>query len=97
MALVEELDDCIIAFYCPGCGNSHGVYVRKPNPRTGAQWTWNGKFDKPTFRPSIKTIIGLNGVERVLCHCDVIDGEIRYYDDCEHKLAGQTVAMVEVE
>lgn len=97
MALLQRLDDSVIAFSCPGCGNLHSVYVDKPNPKNGAQWTWNGKFDKPTFYPSVKTSITHNDIERVLCHCYVENGFIRYLNDCEHKLAGKTVTMEEID
>jgi hypothetical protein len=76
----------LLVFECPGCEYGHSVEV----PR----WTWNGSMEKPTFHPSIKL---LGPGSRVLCHCWVKDGRIQFLADCEHKLAGQTVDLPEVE
>ena len=55
-------------------------------------WSWNGDTEKPTLKPSISTTNG-----RVVCHTFVNDGEVRFLDDCTHSLAGNTVALNEVE
>jgi hypothetical protein len=83
-------------FFCPGCQSMHGVWVRQPNPTTGAQWTWNGSAERPTFAPSI-VIYGEPSEGRktrvMRCHSFIRDGRIQYLDDSEHGLRGQTVAL----
>lgn len=40
---------------CPGCGDDH-VLVTVPGH--GAQWSWNGSLDIPTFSPSLMVTSG---------------------------------------
>ena len=79
-------------FWCPGCKCGH--YVRlgatKQDPQ-GPIWQWNQNKEKPTFNPSVKT----KGV--ILCHLLIKDGMIQFCSDCQHKLAGQTVPMVDMD
>jgi len=77
----------IYIFQCPGCEYSHGVRVKGPEPR----WNWNGDADKPTVTPSVLA----RGT--VLCHSFITDGKIRFLDDCEHALKGQTVEIPDWE
>jgi len=70
-----------ILFFCPGCGHAHVVDSR---------WSFNGDYNKPTFRPSVLVI----GEKR--CHSFVTDGKIQFLNDCSHELAGQTVDLPEV-
>lgn len=84
-------------FMCPGCGYWHGVNVDHPDrPR----WEWNGSADRPTFQPSILVRTGRavdpsyqpeEGDPPEVCHSFVIDGRIRFLNDCTHALSGQTV------
>ena len=39
-------------FFCPGCKCGHGVWTTNRNG-VGANWTFNGNMEKPTFSPSI--------------------------------------------
>lgn len=75
-------------FWCPGCGHCHGAWVNKPNPVTGARWTWNGNVEKPTFSPSM--VIADEGLR---CHLFVRDGFLQFLGDSTHALAGNTVPM----
>lgn len=74
------------AFFCPGCQNVHQV---------NSGWTFNGDYDAPTFTPSVL----VNGNPKYKhptaprCHSFVTDGQIRFLDDCEHDLKGQTVPL----
>lgn len=44
------LEDGMVAFWCPGCEQYHGIYVdRAEHP----VWSFNGNYEKPTFSPSI--------------------------------------------
>jgi hypothetical protein len=80
-------------WWCPGCGEYHGVWTEEPNSLTQAHWSFNGNREKPTFEPSI--LVG--GVDRDgndrRCHCFIRDGIIEYCGDCSHALAGQKVAL----
>jgi len=45
----------IVAFYCKGCGQYHGLNIDKDYP---VNWDFNGDYDKPTFSPSIMARTG---------------------------------------
>lgn len=76
----------LLLFHCPGCGYGHAFEV----PR----WTWNGSMDSPTFSPSLLIEAGTPGNR---CHLFVKEGCIEFLSDCHHKLAGQTVEMIDRE
>jgi hypothetical protein len=77
-----------IAFWCPGCDESHVVGTRGRQPI----WQWNESVDAPTFSPSIRVTSRRNGKD-TCCHSFVEDGNIRFLGDCTHALAGQTVPL----
>ena len=66
-------------FFCPGCKCAH--YFTTPD------WSFNDDMVKPTVSPSILTRTS------ILCHSFVRDGNIQFLTDCEHELAGETVAL----
>lgn len=73
------------------------------SPATGAsvcfyvdRWSFNGDTKKPTFSPSMVIQPDPSG-HFVREHFFVEDGKIKYLDDCDHNLAGQTVDMVDIE
>lgn len=70
--------------YCPACEANHGY---------DARWTFNGDFEKPTFRPSL--ITGDSVGKR--CHSFVTDGKIEYLSDCYHDMAGKTTELPDVD
>jgi hypothetical protein len=74
-------------FWCPGCKCGHGLWVTRKNSR-GAQWTWDGDQEKPTFTPSL-----LMDTTKSRCHLFVRNGMLEFLSDCEHELAGKTVPM----
>lgn len=90
--------------WCPACEAYHAIAVDAPQAN-GAQWSFNGDFDKPTFSPSIKcfTVYDENdrplpaGQERVLCHYHIKDGQIQFCKDNPHKLNGKTVPLPALE
>lgn len=71
---------------CPGCGYGHLFDSR---------WTYNGNPEKPTFSPSmlVNATCGSVSPWSPRCHSFVTDGKIRFLDDCQHKLKGQTVDL----
>ncbi len=90
-------DDGIVMFWCEGCLEMHCIWqVQKPNPRTGASWTWNGDLVRPTFSPSV-LVAGFIEAGRMMqprCHFYIRDGRAEYLSDCEHELAGKTVPLL---
>ena len=80
--------------FCPGCKHGH-VYTcgKTDQPR----WTFDGNMLEPTFEKSM--LVNPEGekgtphcgVKR--CHSIVTDGNIRFLNDCDHDLAGQTVPL----
>lgn len=43
--LCRKINDTKIIFWCEPCNTHHWIDTTR--------WSWNGSFDKPTFRPSI--------------------------------------------
>ncbi len=91
------------SFVCPGCGSHHVIHVEEKNA-SGAQWSFNGDYERPTFVPSINSRIGPYGdewgVEKAgaydVCHFFVKAGRIEFLGDCTHKLAGSAVDLPEI-
>ena len=73
-----------ILFECPGCGYAHLVDER---------WDFNKDYKNPTFRPSV--LVNKDEPDR-RCHSFVTGGEIRFLEDCHHKLAGKTVELPDI-
>lgn len=89
-----------IAFFCPGCEDTHVV---------SSAWSWNGDMNKPTLNPSIF----VHGVQwpkdheffnenhnvkegaETRCHSYVYDGQITFLEGSTHHLAGKTVDLPE--
>lgn len=103
---LRKLGGGLIAFFCPGCKESHTIRV------SGAHaWGFNESGDAPTFTPSV-LVTGVQcvndehgnwtgewvrdadgkGVKQV-CHSFVTDGRIQFLGDCTHDLAGHTVDL----
>ena len=93
LAVHANLDDpgtSSLWWWCPGCDDAHRIIT----PR----WSWNRSSEAPTFSPSVLCTATwgdeFGGDRR--CHCFVRDGKIQFLGDCTHRLAGQTVEMVEL-
>jgi hypothetical protein len=108
--LTRLTDDGRLCFWCPGCEESHGVFLNR--------WTWNGDRLKPTLQPSVLVRSGhfadgfkqgedhcwcVYNAEHAdkpapfachRCHLFVTDGQIQFLSDCTHELAGQTIGLV---
>lgn len=93
-------DGDYLAFFCPGCQETHMVIVNSDDHRPS--WGFNGNHDKPTFTPSI--LVWRDPVPNprpgfeeygkpYRCHSFVTDGRIQFLDDCTHDLRGQTVDL----
>jgi hypothetical protein len=81
----RHINDGRLAFHCPGCGYSHVI---------NDTWTIKYNNGKPTVNPSILTR-GRNDKGETICHMFIVDGLIKYLDDCTHELKGQIVAMID--
>ncbi len=104
---LRKVEGSHVSFQCPGCGDSHTV------PVGAGGWQWNGDLERPTLTPSVLVRSGHYtdrwkpgdecwcgkdyGFECYRCHSFVRDGRIEFLSDCSHKLAGQTVDLLEVE
>lgn len=95
MNVIQRADDGRMIFECPGCDMAHGVYVdREQRPR----WDWNGDMVRPTFSPSILVRWDWGEKrEKKVCHSFVRDGQIQFFGDCTHGLAGKTVPLPAIE
>lgn len=85
-----------ISFWCHGCQGAHSIQTSEGG------WKFNGDFDLPVIRPSIRTYqpaktdkeSGITTPEVTLCHsfvgCNGAEpGQIIFLGDCqEHKLRG---------
>ncbi len=78
-----EAGEVIWMWYCPGCKCGHWTRTTGKEPC----WGWNGSKTKPTFTPSVKV------TSSTVCHSFVVDGVIKFLDDCTHELKGQNVPM----
>lgn len=58
-------------------------------------WTWNGKVDLPTLKPSVKTDGYNNGLPFV-CHSWINEGKAIFLEDSTHEFKGQTLDLIEV-
>lgn len=69
-------------FFCPGCQREHVV---------PSSWSFNGDYESPTFRPSLKCDWLWYGEsdEPQCCHSVIEDGTIRFCTDSTHKLKGK--------
>ena len=59
-------------------------------------WTFNGDFEKPTFRASMLSQNPDYSRTRRICHSFLTDGVWNFLTDCTHDLAGQSVPMVPI-
>lgn len=63
----------------------------------GAIWTFNGNLNNPTFKPSL--LINKKGINPniPICHSYITDGNIKFLEDCTHKLAGKTIELTDIK
>jgi len=85
MPKFEHMKDGSVWFYCPGCECHHRV--------DATRWKITGAGDRITIYPSIRNDFG----DGRICHMYVISGQLKYLNDCWHKLAGQTINPVEAD
>jgi len=80
--------------WCPGCKHAHHIWVGNDK---GPNWTFDGNFESPTFRPSVRHFTPVDPEdgtpETTECHYFVTAGHIQFCGDCQHELRGKTVSM----
>ena len=78
--------------YCEGCKCKHYICPDR--------WAWNGDIFAPTLSPSILhyyTHPEKPNAKIATCHYFITAGKIKYCNDCQHDLKGQTVALCKVD
>lgn len=79
--------------WCPACKEMHAIAVEKPLAN-GAQWSFDGYVEMPSFRPSINIHIPADdGDPEYRCHYFLTAGKIIYCSDCTHDFANQSVTL----
>lgn len=73
-------------FWCPGCKTNHRFTERND----GGRPTWQVNVSDPE-RPSATPSLHYPNPPR--CHLTLTDGELHFCADCDHELAGKTVAL----
>lgn len=92
---MSDVSGTYMLFHCPACARNHKVKVAGD----GA-WSWNGDITKPTFTPSILVTYdgsdaGKAGAPPARCHSMISDGQITFYGDSTHSMAGATAKIPE--
>ena len=98
IAVWHSKDDSIahLDAFCPACDFVHSFNVDldghgKHQPER--LWTFNGDYDKPTFRASMLANRDRVDPHHPLCHSFLTDGVWKYLGDCTHAMAGQEVPV----
>jgi hypothetical protein len=109
---LRKTDDGLLVFYCPGCEQCHGVNDRwtfngdfnRPtfSPSVlvrGTKLTEKGEADYEDWREAGYPDRNGEPFDSIptVCHSFVTDGKFQYLSDCTHRLAGQTVELLEEE
>ena len=86
--IISDKDGTIVGYkiMCPACKWTHLFDKR---------WSFNGRFDKPTFKPSMLVNKDSSNKAVPKCHSYVTDGEIQFLSDCTHDMKGKTVELEE--
>lgn len=84
----------VYEFYCPGCKCMHQVWTHKDD---GVEtWGFNGDVEKPTFTPSIKVLSYVGKSVSGVCHSQITDGKIFFYNDSTHELSSQEELLTDL-
>lgn len=99
----EAADATHVTLNIPGPTGRLTLPVIQSGARSGTGcWTWNGRTDAPTLRPSVMTQgrnvdDDLNDLGPYVCHSWINDGCAQFLSDCSHEFTGQTVPLLDVE
>jgi len=70
--------------------------ITKGTRRGTNSWTWNGNLEKPTLRPSVRTVYH-NGTEMTEIHYWLTDGVAYCLKDCKDGNANKELTLLELE
>ena len=73
-------------FACPGCECEHAFSLISE----GGNHNFNMDLDSPSVLPELLFTIGRN------CHSIIAEGKIKYFNDCNHGFAGETITLPEI-
>ena len=59
-------------------------------------WGFNGDVEKPTFTPSIKVLSYVGKSVSCVCHSQITDGKIFFYNDSTHELSSQEELLTDL-
>ena len=84
--------------FCPACDFCHSFNVDldgngKHQKAKSPVWTFNGDYDRPTFRASMLANKDKRQEQHPVCHSFLTDGVWEYLGDCTHAMAGQKVPV----
>lgn len=96
LSVVSDVKGLYLA-HCPGCKMPHQIHTKQSNPN-GANWTFNGDMEKPTFSPSLLVTYRWGEKrDNNVCHSFIRNGVWEFLNDCTHELAGKKVPMTLIE
>ena len=91
-----------LAHWCPACEGMHQFALDGKNS-SGAQWTWDGNVEMPSFSPSMNIRVNMPDMRgyqpdamNSVCHYFLKAGVIQYLGDCTHAMKGQNVPLPEL-
>ena len=73
-----------VRHWCPACNTEHHIAIFKANPKTQADWRWDGNIERPTFDPCVRASINVEGRTVTLCHYWIKQGMIEFTGECQH-------------
>jgi hypothetical protein len=89
-------------FFCPGCAEYHSVSTTRPNAN-GTVFRISGTLQLPTVTPMInRSIEKFNSSKHAnnpahVCNSFIVEGKIRFLENCTHALAGRQVDLPNVD
>ena len=83
-----------MVFFCLGCFKEHTYTIKLSTENEDPIWTWNGSYDKPTFRESLITHKDRK-TKTIACHLFTTDGMIEFCSDCTHHLNAKSVGLLD--
>ena len=85
-----------LAALCPACGFEHmfNVDLTGHGKHHNHVGTFNGDYERPTFRPSMGYNMHNQVEHHSRCHSWLTDGVWQFLGDCTHDMAGRQIPMV---
>lgn len=88
-----------LAHWCPACESMHQFALDGKNS-CGAQWTWDGNVEAPTFAPSMNIVVNSpshphhqKDAATSVCHYFLRAGQLQFLGDCTHAMRGRMVQL----